>query len=257
VNLLILDTETTGIDPQKYDVVEVAAAVYHVPTRCVIWQGGGLTPVPAEHAWDPDARRVNGIKDESLSAAARFLLNEQPDPWAQVYQAALSAEVSAIVAHNAEFDRGHAAKVVPEMLEWPWVCSKDDISYPEEKSGRRLDYLCADHGIISIGPFRHRALWDVMLIAALFDRVPDLEHQVLRAMVPRALFRALVSYEDREQAKAAGFSWDGTRRIWVRRLPQDTPTEPTPDRPFRLVRVEGVGEQVGQQVGQAVPKGVA
>jgi DNA polymerase-3 subunit epsilon len=65
----------------------------------------------------------------------------------------------------------------------------------------------------------HRALNDCLLIAALFDRADDLQSLFEFAMRPKAMFVALVSYDDRDLAKKAGFRWNepGYERMWVRR----------------------------------------
>ncbi len=38
---------------------------------------------------------------------------------------------------------------------------------------------------------------------------------------PRKKVAALVSYDDREKAKAAGFAWDGPSKTWWREMPVD------------------------------------
>jgi len=84
-------------------------------------------------------------------------------------------------------------------------------------------------------PFRHRAIMDVIITCALLAEVPDLEHQLTEAFKPRKMFVAEVSYEDRGLAKGAGFVWDRlVPREWARKMPFDTITEPTEDRPFRV-----------------------
>ena len=239
MNLLLLDTETTGIDAKKFRVVEVAAAIYNVETRCILWHHGSLCSVPDGHEWDPVARRVNGISDESLAA---LVASQLGDGWERILQAARAADVTAVVAHNTEFDKSHAAESCPKLVEeFGWICSKDDFKYPQEGTGRRLDYLCADHRIVSIGPFRHRAFWDVLLIAAMFNLIPDLEDQVRRALVPKAEFRGLHAYEQNEEAKKHGFRWvnESGKKGWFAKLPVSTPTDPTPERPFSIVRTGG------------------
>lgn len=42
-----------------------------------------------------------------------------------------------------------------------------------------------------------------------------------RAMRPQATYIAQVSYDDREKAKAAGFSWDGNAKTWSRRMAKE------------------------------------
>jgi hypothetical protein len=48
------------------------------------------------------------------------------------------------------------------------------------------------------------------------------------------VFQALVSYDDRELAKKAGFRWNKEVKQWQKKLPCDTPIEATKQRPFRI-----------------------
>lgn len=118
----------------------------------------------------------------------------------------------AIVAHNADFDR----QWFPDLGK-PWLCTMSDFKWPlATKDGGSLIHLALDHGIgVSSA---HRALTDCQLIAALFDRMDDLPGMFAQAMRPKAVFRALVSYDDRELAKQAGFKWDGVTKQWTRRM---------------------------------------
>jgi DNA polymerase-3 subunit epsilon len=44
---------------------------------------------------------------------------------------------------------------------------------------------------------------------------------IAHAMRPRVRVQALVSYDDREKAKGAGFMWDGGTKMWTREVPVD------------------------------------
>jgi DNA polymerase III subunit epsilon len=76
--------------------------------------------------------------------------------------------------------------------------------------------LALNHGIgVSSA---HRALTDCQLIAALFDRMDDLEGMINKADRPKAVYRAQVSFEEKDLAKAAGFRWNPDKRMWIRRM---------------------------------------
>lgn len=68
----------------------------------------------------------------------------------------------------------------------------------------------------------HRALDDCRLVADLLGKVPYLDYQLERAARPKLLVNALVSFEDKGLAKAAGFHWDSVLpRAWAKRMPED------------------------------------
>jgi len=56
------------------------------------------------------------------------------------------------------------------------------------------------------------------MIAALFDRAENLEEMITQASRPKAMFVAMVSYDDRQLAKDAGFKWDGQSKQWTRKM---------------------------------------
>ena len=151
-------------------------------------------------------------------------------PWDAVRGMASAAD--AILAHSAQFDRGFVPADLRDSK--PWICTKDDLEWPRAtKPGQSLVTLALDHGIGVATA--HRALADCDLIARLLSRVAelgtDLPLFLARGLRPRATYQAMVSYDDRELAKAAGFSWDGASRRWTRRMcTEDTAAMPFPMR---------------------------
>ncbi len=205
---LIVDTETTGLDREKDSVIEIGAILYSVEHHTSLIQFSTLQYAPTNAA-EP----INRIP----VAALRDVRERYPLDLDDVLPRLL-ADADIVVAHRAEFDRGWFAG------EWhakPWVCTKFDFTWPRQTAeGQSLVPLALEHGIgVS---HAHRALTDCQLIAALFDVMPffgcDLQQMFAHAMRPKAVVRALVTYEDREKAKAAGFKWDGEKRHWTRRM---------------------------------------
>ena len=91
--LLILDTETTGLDPETHNCVEVGAILFDVQSRVVLAQPSFLLPVETNAA-EP----INRIP----AAVTRL-----PQPWKEGlrwFQNLLDA-ADVLVAHNAAFDR--------------------------------------------------------------------------------------------------------------------------------------------------------
>lgn len=196
---LILDTETTDLDPSKGSLIEIGAILYSVTHRTSLIQYSTLLPADSN-----PAERINRIPAAAL---------EDVPPTASLLKD-LFRWADVTVCHNAEFDRKWFNG---EYLDKPWLCTQSDFRWPlATKDGGSLVHLALDHGIgVSSA---HRALSDCMLIAALFDRMDDLQSMFVYAMRPKGIFQALVSYDDREKAKVAGFKWDGDRKRWTRRM---------------------------------------
>ena len=208
--LLILDTETTALSPTEGQVIEVGAVLFHVPSRAVLGQVSFLLPVTAN-----PAEAINGIP----AAVSRL-----PQPWQAGLACfeAMVAAADALLAHNAAFDRqwfGHGA--LP-FLGKPWICSMDDIRWPQERHLRATPSvrdLALAYGVPVWAA--HRALTDCIYLAQVFERCPELETLLQAALEPRRLYRACVSYAERNRAREAGFRWnDPVPGAWSRRLSQ-------------------------------------
>lgn len=219
---LILDTETTGLDPALDRCIEVACILFDLEHAIPIASYASLI-----RAESNAAESVNRIPAGTLPSA--------PEP-AQVWRAVsyFAARADVILAHRAEFDRGFVPTEVRELK--PWVCTKFHVEWPHGKPGDHLVHLALAHGLGVLNA--HRAMTDCDTIARLLTRVREMGHSLRtileRASRPRVKLAALVSYDDREKAKAAGFSWDGAAKRWWREMP----VEDVASLPFQTTAIQ-------------------
>ena len=91
--ILILDTETTGLDENKDEVIEIGCILFDVSFKCVLSQVSFLLPVN-----NNEAEHVNGISAEVTNIS---------QPWEDGLNFFLKLVDSSdfIVAHNVEFDK--------------------------------------------------------------------------------------------------------------------------------------------------------
>ena len=206
--LLILDTETTGLDPSSGHCLEVGAVLFHVPGRAVLGQLSFLLPAESN-----PARHVNGI-DPGIT--------QLPQPWRQSLElfGTMVDSAEAVLAHNAAFDRQWFGIDPLPAIQRPWICSMEDIRWPADRHLRATPSvrdLALAYGVPVWAA--HRALTDCIYLVQVFERCPDLEDLLVAALEPRQLFRAQLSYAERHQAKEAGFRWnDPVAGAWTRRL---------------------------------------
>jgi len=206
--LLIIDTETTGLDPQLDHCLEVGVILFDVPSRQVLAQQSFLLPVEANAA-----EAINRIP-----AAATNL----PQPWrpALSYLQSLLDAADVLVAHNAAFDRQWFGRGHLPATDKPWLCSMEDMRWPAERLLRSRPSV-RDLALAYEIPVwaAHRALTDCIYLAEVFRRCDELEQLVERGLEPRQLMRAQVSYDDRHLARDAGFRWnEPVKGAWARRL---------------------------------------
>ncbi len=215
-SILIVDTETTGLDPKDSQIIEVACVHYDVRSASIVSSFATLIQAEANAA-----EAVNRISVGALKVAPC-----RTYAWTMLADMASYAgpEGSVWMAHRADFDRGFIEAAAPELAaRMPWVCSKFDVAWPLGKPGASCVEMALAHGVPVVSA--HRALTDCMLIAETLRSVSRMGHDVgwlvSQAMRPRVTVRALVSFDEREKAKVAGFSWDGTSKQWTKRVAVD------------------------------------
>lgn len=205
---LILDSETTGLEDTA-QVIEVGAILYSVENQISLQEVATLLPCETN-----EAEAINRIKVPALLeiaytktvSGATSLLRD------------MANAADCYIAHNAEFDQKQLAKTDLYLRsDIPWLCTKADFRFPLATSEQpSLINLALEHGIgVSSA---HRALTDCRLIAALFDRMADLPAMFEVAVRPKGLFQAIVPFERKDEAKAAGFRWNSQDRTWTRQM---------------------------------------
>ena len=221
--LAMVDTETTGLDPQKHDLLEIACALYDVKRATMIEARSWLI-----HSTDNPMEKVNGLPSALLQERGRKMLSPE-DLVAMEDLAKMLLRSSAVVAWNAAFDQPWIEAYLDRLTLLPtmffarpkWVCAMNDMEWPKFSSSRALSSVALAHGVPITDA--HRALSDVLTMTKLFSRAAelgaDVGEMVAFAALPRAEYRAAVDYSGRELARGAGFRWDETRRGWFRKFP--------------------------------------
>jgi len=160
---LVLDTETTGLDPNSgHRLIEIACVevIDFIPTGREFHEY-----VHPDRAIDPDAERVHGISLAMLEGKPRF------HQVAQKFLDFIGDDV--LVAHNAPFDRGFVnAELARCNLAPPpddrWV---DTLAMAKKKFPgmyNSLDALCKRMKISLATRDKHGALIDANLLAQVY-----------------------------------------------------------------------------------------
>lgn len=170
---IVLDTETTGFDPETGDrIVEIGAVelMGHVATGKTYHQY-----INPERAMPDEAFQVHGLGDDFLRDKPKF---------AKVGRAFLDFIGEAkLVIHNAAFD----IKFLNAELKWmnlpqiPWEQAIDTLAIARKRfpgSPASLDALCRRFGINNDARTLHGALLDSEILAEVYleligGRQPD------------------------------------------------------------------------------------
>lgn len=217
--VLILDTETTGLDHARDKIIELALVRVDVDTQT----GQPVGPVAVyDGLQDPGmpipkiAREITGITDAMVSGQH---LDE-----ARI--AGLLEDVDLVIAHNAGFDRPFVEARVPHMAGLNWACSFADIDWTAAgRSSAKLSYLASELGWFYDA---HRAEMDChALLTVLTAEVPGLGQSGLArllqcAQTPSYRLQATgAPFEAKDLLKTRGYRWDATGKVWHMRLGSD------------------------------------
>jgi DNA polymerase-3 subunit epsilon len=203
---LFVDVETTGLDPARHEIIELAMTPFTYGLDGQIFEIGESfqklrqpnDPIPAE------ITAITGIND-------RMVAGQTIDP-AEV--AAFAGSVALVIAHNAAFDRRFLERFCETFTTKPWACSMTQVDWAAEGyEGVKLAYLTMSAGFFYT---RHRAVHDCLAAVELLARplprsgVTGLAQLLDRARTPSWRIWAENSpFDLKGILKARGYRWNG------------------------------------------------
>ncbi|MCX7193933.1 MAG: 3'-5' exonuclease [Proteobacteria bacterium] len=209
---VVVDTETTGVDPDKDAIIELGMILfefdpqtgqaYRVLNTFDQLEDPGF-PVP------PESTEVHGITDEMVKGA-----RIDDDSVAQFL-----AGVSLVIAHNAKFDRVFLEKRLALFESLPWGCSFAQVDWRGEGIGSaKLDYIAYQYGFFYEA---HRAEGDCFaLLEILQQPLPKSGNLVLTSILSSLsqksyqIFATGSPFETKDMLKSRGYRWDGVKKCW-------------------------------------------
>jgi DNA polymerase-3 subunit epsilon len=212
---LFVDTETTGLDPARDEIIELAMVPFTYGVDGEIYGVGEAfqqlrqptRPIP------PEVTAITGIDDAMVEG--RVI-----DPQAVAHFAAPAALV---IAHNAAFDRKFCERYSEVFNTKPWACSMSEVDWSAEGyEGVKLAYLASSAGFFYE---RHRATHDCLAALELLARVHPVSGRTgLAQLLDRArapswrIWAENAPFDFKDQLKARGYRWNaeagGGPRAW-------------------------------------------
>ncbi len=215
-----IDTETTGLDTENDEIIELGAVLWDTETQ--IPCGLFSTLIKPAKEVSPEITKITGLTTDML---LKYGLSKT-DAYLDFFEFTRSAEC--FVAHNGNlFDKPMMVsniKRVGFVDEWNpghWVDTSCDVPYPEKIKTRNLVHLAAEHGFLN--PFAHRALFDVLTMLKVLSFY-DFGKVLALSKEPSFTLQAMCEkpWEDggksTEEAKTNGFRWDGKTKRWLKTI---------------------------------------
>ncbi len=213
--ILVLDTETTGLDWRAEKIIELAMLAVDIDLqtglpigKVEVYEGfeDPGRPIP------PEITKLTGItsqdvKGHQLDEATIKDMVEQAD---------------LIVAHNAGFDRPFVENRLEVFEHKAWACSFAGIDWKAQGLGSaKLEFLCSELGWFYDA---HRAQVDChALLRVLSSPLKGAEEKPLTGLQQlfksaenaRTIVKAFGSpFETKDKLKARGYRWDAEARVW-------------------------------------------
>lgn len=219
---LFVDVETTGLDPDRHEIIELAMVPFTYGKDGRIFTIGEpfhQLNEPMEPI-SPEITAITGITQEMV--AGHELDSQAVEAFVE------SADL--VVAHNASFDRRFLENFSPTFELKPWACSIQQVDWRSEGfEGTRLGYLVAGAGYFYD---RHRAQNDcyaaIELLAKPLPVSGDPAFKQLLENARKATWRIWANYapfELKDTLRERGYKWnsggDGTLRAWFIDVPEE------------------------------------
>lgn len=225
MNVLFVDVETTGVNKQEDQVVEIGLVMVNVDLvsqplgkvlqdKSRIVRAYGSLHEPLDRQISEEAAAIHGITNEMVQGHRMDLgIMEEMFRDCEYY-----------VAHNALFDapfiQQHFKRGIPVHEMDKWLCSLTLIDWKAKgHTIRNLTYLAAINGFVN--PFPHSALGDAMTLFRL--SFPWLQEMIEAARQDWFVVKALAApYDAKDTLRARGYKphyADGKFQFWYIVLP--------------------------------------
>ena len=216
MRVVVLDTETTGLDHASDKIIELALLRVEVDTVTGLPVGAVTVYNGLEDPGMPISDEIQAITGITSAMVKGHRLDEE-----RIGQLLEGADL--VIAHNAGFDRPFCEARIPAFAHLAWGCSFADIDWKKEGYGSaKLESLALDKGWFYDA---HRAEVDChALLAVLGEPLPVSGQSGLKKIIAASVnpsYRLQASgapFEAKDSLKARAYRWNAEQRVWQIRL---------------------------------------
>jgi DNA polymerase-3 subunit epsilon len=219
---VVVDVETTGLDPTSDEVIELGMVKFtYLPSGQIVRIVDTFSSLnePTKQI-PPGATKLHRITDDMV---AGHRIDESAVD-------AFASDAAIVIAHNANFDRRFAERYWPVFVDKPWACSVSNVDWRAHGfEGSRLGYLLAGVGMFHEA---HRAVDDCRALLEILARpMPTVERPALSLLLDSARKRTVRIWAEqspfdlKDELKKRGYRWssgeDGRPKAWYIDVDED------------------------------------
>lgn len=213
----IIDTETTGLDTDKCEIIELGYQLIEFDSQGRFYQvlaAKNFLNQP-EGEITPEVTQVTGLTMEDVAG--------HEIPWDEVEQDIANAALC--VAHNAGFDRPVLERYSEVFIDKIWGCSVVQIDWQAltDIGSKSQEFLCW-----KIGQFfydAHRALDDVQALSQLLSLTVGPESQtafsyLLKSVrISKVMVKATgAPFDVKDDLRKRNYRWNPDERVWQKMM---------------------------------------
>jgi DNA polymerase-3 subunit epsilon len=203
---LLVDVETTGLDPSRDEIIELAMVPF------TYGMDGRIFNVHQAFEKLREPSQLLSAKITALTGITNDMVAGKVIDPAEV--AAFANRADLVVAHNASFDRKFVERFCDIFAHKPWACSMSQIDWAAEGfEGTKLGYLAMGAGFFYD---RHRAANDCLAaIELLATPLPNSGRLAMDCLLEKArrpgwrIWAENSPFELKDELKARGYRWNG------------------------------------------------
>lgn len=219
MRLLLIDFETTGLDPKQDRVIEIGFILKQVGLKKPLLEFATMLWSSDSPELLPVITKLTGISKEMLIEFGK----DRKQIFEYLEHICNFHKIDYFVAHNGRaFDKKFLENELKLanmneslLLAIPWLDTRNDLPLDEEPSSMRLMHLAGEYGFLN--PFPHSALSDVQTMDKLLMNF-SIEEVIASSKSPDIVIKALVTKEKKDLAKFNGFRWDSAIMSWTRTI---------------------------------------
>lgn len=220
IKVIICDVETTGLEVDSSEIIELAYIAIHV-----IVQTGEVVKIVKEFDQFQDSSQPLSSKIISLTGITQEMIKDKKINWQEVADDFASAEF--IVSYNAKFDRPFIEKYLPNSSN-NWLCALTQI--PWEEWGFTIlkqEIIALNHGFYYSA---HRAIVDCQVLLTLLQQKQKERYYLSFLMESLSkvsyLIIALKTHISKKQFfNDHNFQWNKPLSVWHKYFNESEKTE--------------------------------